>query len=407
MPTFKYIAKRENGERYEGTVEAPDRFSVYNEVRKEGSTIVSVTEAGKSSIFKTKLSDINNILGTVKTTEKISFAKNLSAMIKAGLALSRALDVIERQAHNKTFQKVVIELNNDIKKGKSLYQAMDNHPKVFSKLFVSMTKAGEESGGLAEALRTVASQMERAYTLKRKIRSALIYPAIILIAMVGIGILMLIYVVPTLTETFEELGAELPKSTQTIIAVSDFITNNMIVSLVFLIGIIAAVWFGIRTKRGKHALDFLALHIPLISVIVKEVNAARTARALSSLLSSGVDVITAISITGEVVQNSYYKVVLATAVVRVQKGDPLSDVFKENENIYPILVGEMMAVGEETGQLSVMLEDIAEFYEGEVSQKTKDLSTVIEPFLMIFIGIVVGFFAVSMIAPIYSISESI
>ncbi|MCH7529562.1 type II secretion system F family protein [Patescibacteria group bacterium] len=407
MPTFKYIAKRKDGEQYEDTIEATDRFSVYNEVRKEGNTIISVTEAKGSSIFKAKLSSINNIFSTVKTTEKISFAKNLSAMIKAGLALSRALDVIERQTHNKTFQKVVTGLNNDIKKGKALHQAMEAHPKVFSKLFVSMTKAGEESGGLAEALLTIASQVERAYTLRRKVRSALIYPTIIIIAMVGIGILMLIYVVPTLVETFEELGAELPKSTQAIISISNFITNNTVIFLIFLVGTIVAVWFGIRTKRGKRALDYTVLHIPIISVIVKEVNAARTSRALSSLLSSGVDVITAISITSEVVQNSYYKAVLTSAIARVQKGDPLSDVFKENENIYPILVGEMMAVGEETGQLSVMLEDIAEFYEGEVSQKTSDLSTVIEPFLMIFIGIVVGFFAVSMIAPIYSISESI
>lgn len=407
MPKFKYIAKRKDGEQYKGTVEAVDRFSVYNDVRKEGNTIVSVIEVKGISIFRAKLSDFNNIFGTVKITEKIAFAKNLSAMIKAGLALSRALDVIERQTHNKTFQKVVTGLNNDIKKGKALHQAMEAHPRVFSKLFVSMTKAGEESGGLAEALRTITSQIERAYALRRKIRSALIYPAIIIVAMVGIGILMLIYVVPTLTETFEDLGAELPKSTQTIIAISDFFTNNTAVSLILILSTVIAVWLGLRTRRGKRTLDYVVLHIPLISVIVKEVNAARTSRALSSLLSSGVDVITAISITSEVVQNSYYKAVLISAVERVQKGDPLSDVFKENENIYPILVGEMMAVGEETGQLAVMLEDIAEFYEGEVAQKTSDLSTVIEPFLMIFIGIVVGFFAVSMIAPIYSISESI
>jgi type IV pilus assembly protein PilC len=164
---------------------------------------------------------------------------------------------------------------------------------------------------------------------------------------------------------------------------------------------------GFKSKKGRRIFEYVILHIPVISTIVKETNSARTTRTLSSLLSSGVEVVNTLSITGEVMQNSYYKEVLKRSGKDIQKGLPLSKAFMENEKLYPILVGEMIAVGEETGQLSDMLYQVAEFYEGEVDQKTKNMSTIIEPFLMIFIGIVVGFFAISMISPIYSISAGI
>ncbi len=270
-----------------------------------------------------------------------------------------------------------------------------------------MVRAGEESGGLGNTLRVIGEQMERSYALQKKIKSALIYPAIVVSAMVVIGVLMLLYIVPTLQATFAELNAELPASTQFIIALSEFLVHNTFISLLIAGAVLLSAFFSLHTPRGRRAMDFVTIHLPLISSIAKEANAARTARTLSSLLSAGVEALMALEITEDVLQNSYYKKILRDARGNVQKGLPLSQAFSGAGDLYPVLVGEMIAVGEETGKLAEMLAETADFYEGEVERQTKDLSTVIEPFLMIFIGVGVGFFALSMITPIYSLSESI
>lgn len=402
---FHYKATKGSGEEYENTINVPDRFSVYKHIRKEGGTVILI-EKEKEGI-SLGIDFINNMFGVVKVNDKIMFTKNLSVMIKAGLSLTRALSVLERQSKNKKLKEVIKKLGTSIKGGSSFHDALSKFPKVFSALFISMVKAGEESGGLVEALNIIGKQMERAHNLKKKIKGALIYPAIIVIAMVIIGIVMLIYVVPTLSQTFNELGVELPRSTQFIITLSDFLKNNTVTALILAILIGVVLTSGFRSKKGKRVFDYLILHVPIISGLVKETNSARTTRTLSSLLSSGVEVVNALSITGDVVQNSYYKGILKQSEKGIQKGLPLSKAFIENEKFYPILVGEMISVGEETGKLADMLLQIAEFYENEIEQKTKDMSTIIEPFLMILIGAVVGFFAISMISPIYSISSGI
>lgn len=404
---FTYKAQKD-GHIYENTIDAPDRFFVYQHVRKEGGTIVSLDD-GKTGVFgfSENLKFLNNIFGRIKVSEKIMFARNLSIMMKAGLALSKALSILERQTKNKKFKNVLNKVDVSIKKGLSLNEAFSKFGNVFDPLFTSMIKAGEESGGLSEALEVIARQMNKAYILKKKIKSALIYPFIIVIAMFIIGAVMLVYVVPTLTKTFSELNVELPNSTQFVIALSNFLVNNTIIAIILIIILTIASIAGFHSKKGRRIFEYAILHIPVISTMIKETNSARTTRTLSSLLSSGVEVVSSLSITGEVIQNSYYKDILKQSGKDIQKGLPLSKAFMDNEKLYPILVGEMIAVGEETGQLSDMLHQVAEFYESEVEQKTKNMSTIIEPFLMILIGTAVGFFAVSMISPIYSISSGI
>ena len=407
MALFKYTAQTASGDTYERTLEAPDRFTVYTHIRKEGATVIEVSEEGSGNILLRFNEAVASVTGRVKESEKIIFARNLGTMIKAGLPLSRALQALERQTKNIKFKKVLQSVNADITKGIALHEALGKFPGVFSSLFTSMVKAGEESGRVVEALEVVARQMDRSYNLKKKIRGALIYPSIVVLAMIGIGILMLIYVVPTLTQTFGELDVALPRSTQIIIGLSNFMTTHTVLFLGMLIFLaVSGVW-GFRTTRGQRMFEFIILHLPVISNLVKEVNSARTARTLSSLLSSGVEIVRAIGITREVVQNSYYKEVLVRAEEVIQKGGALAEVFAQNEQLYPVMVSEMVAVGGETGKLTSMLEQIADFYENEVEQQTKDLSTIIEPFLMLFIGAGVGFFAVSMISPIYSISNGI
>jgi type IV pilus assembly protein PilC len=402
---FKYKMQKISGEIEEGVIVADDKYDFYRQIKQAGGSLIT-----SEQVVGKKLSEINISLGflsRISMHEKILFARNLGVMIDSGLAISRALTILHKQTRNEKFKKVLEDLNESIKRGESFHSSMEKHGDVFSPLFVSMVRAGEESGDLTKSLKVISDQMEKSYILRKKVKGAMMYPSIVLSVMVIIGILMFIFIVPTLTSTFIELDVEMPQSTKIVIAISDFFRYN---SITFLIGSIVFI-FGFmkasKTTIGKRVLDTVTLKIPIISEILKETNAAVTTRTMSSLLSSGVEVLSAINITKDVVQNSYYKEVLQRAEEDIQKGLPISAVFIDNEHLYPILVGEMMAVGEETGKLTTMLESIANYYEGEVDQKTKDMSTIIEPLLMVIIGAAVGFFAVSMITPMYSLMENI
>lgn len=402
---FKYKAQDSSGAFVEEFAEADDNFMLAR-LLKERDLILISAKPITGSKFTQFLNSITNF-GTVSTNEKIIFGKNLSSMLEAGLPLSRAIEVIGRQSKNKKFKFVMNSINNSIKAGDSLSGALGKFPNIFPKLFVSMVKAGEESGDLVGALGIVSSQMEKTNELKKKIRGAMIYPGVIITAMLGIGIFMLIFIVPTLTKTFTELNVELPASTQFIISLSDAFKNNTVALLVALIVFIGLIISAFKTTSGRRLLDWVFLHIPLISNLVKETNSARTARTMSSLISSGVPYLSAVEITEGVMQNSYYKNVLRKAAKNVELGLPVAKIFEENQKFYPIFVSEMIAVGEETGELGNMLMKVATYYENEVEQKTKNMSTIVEPFLMIVVGAAVGFFALSMISPMYSLVENI
>jgi len=401
---FKYKAARSDGATYEGVGEFADKITLYHELKKKGETVISAKEVRK---FSLGFSIESRFMGSVKVADKIGFAKNLGAMIEAGLSINRALSVMERQTKSKALKKVITTLIDEVSKGKELSASLQLFPNVFPSIFVSMVKAGEASGTVSESLRLSSSQMESAYLLKKKVKGAMMYPAIIICLIITVGILMLMYVVPTLSAVFKDLNTELPFATRMIIGSSDFIKENWLIAIIGAIAAGVGAYFGIRSRVGKRGLDFTILHFPLIKGMVQEVNSARTSRTLASLLSAGVDVVLAMDITKDVVQNSYYKEVIERAKGEIQKGNPISQVFSSNENLYPPFVGEMMSVGEETGKLGVMLANLATFYETEVEQKTKNLSTIIEPLLMIFIGGTVGFFAYAMLTPIYSVIGNI
>lgn len=402
---FHVTLKKEDGKEETREIEAESRFAIYGEAEKEGATVLSVEEGSKGSI----LGKINKIkFGSgVKTEERITFTKNLSAMLSAGLPLSRALAVIEKQTKNKNLKAIVENLEEDVKKGTSFYEALAKHPKIFSKLFISMTKAGEESGKLSDALHIVAQQMERSYALQKKIKGAMIYPVIILMAIVVIGVLMMIYVVPTLSNTFKELHVALPTATRIIITGSDFMSSHVALVFGMLIVVFGGIYAFVKSKFGSKIILYVSLYVPAIGELVRETMGARAARSLSSLLTSGVEMLTALSIAEEVVGDNIFGKVLAEAGVRVRKGEALSAAFIDHPKLYPPFISDMIAVGEETGKVSEMLEQIAEYYETDVQDKTKDLSTIIEPILMLVIGVAVGVFALAMITPIYSLSSKI
>jgi len=404
MEKFKFKAIGKDGATYESVRESQTKFSLYNELKAEGSSLVVATLINQD---KRWFDSLIGIFGGVPEHQKIIFTKNLGYMIDAGLPVAKSLAVLEKQVKNKRFKNVIFSLEAEIRKGKTLSDAAAMYPNVFSNLFVSMVKAGEESGKLSESLAIVGDQMDSMYKLKRKIIGAMIYPAIIISLMAVIGILMLIYVVPSITATFESMNVQLPIYTQLLISTSNFLKNNVLLSFFSLIAIILAFYFFSISKVGKHFIDFASLKLPVIGELVKETNSARISRTLSSLLSSGVAFDKAILITGDVVSNSYFKNILSEASGKVEKGETISSVFLANTHLCPDFVGEMMSVGEETGRLPSMLMEVASFYENSVDQKTKDMSTIIEPFLMIIIGVAVGFFALAIIKPIYSVMDTI
>lgn len=408
MAKFTYTGTTNEGEKVTETVDATDKYAVYEIARSNGHVVSIVTPAGGSFLKNfLNVEKINYFLSRVKQDELVIITRNLSSMLKAGLPLSRALSVIERQTKNPRVKGTIQKVRASINKGDPFHVGLEAFPETFPRLYVAMVRAGEESGGMVLALQTIAMQLERSSNLKKKIRGAMTYPIIVLIVMCIIGVLMMIYVVPTLTATFTSMNIELPLSTRIIIMTSDFFSNHGLMALMGLTGIVAGITGFAKTTVGRYVLHFTYIHLPVIGTLVKQTNSAYTARTLSSLLSAGVDVISAISITEDVIQNVHYKKILNEAAIHVEKGSPLSETFVAHENLYPILVGEMISVGEETGQISQMLVEVASFYETEVEQKTKDLSTIIEPIMMVTIGAGVGFFALAMIAPIYSIGDGI
>lgn len=403
---FHYKVKKDSGEIVEGVREADDRFVLARQMKDEGYFVIA-TQALARDEKKISWQKINNIFGRVSLREKIVFASNLSAMISAGLSLIRSLNVMERQTTNRYLKLVLKSIGEKVTAGESLSAALREHQRIFPEVFVAMVSAGEESGNLPNSLKVVSEQMSKSYELRRKIKGAMIYPAVIIVVIVVIAILMMIFLVPTLTETFRELEVDLPLSTRMVIFVSDFLSNNIILTIVGILGIVLFfIWYG-RTKLGRQSGHYLLLHLPVFGVLTKKVNAAIVMRTISSLVSSGVSMLETLKITERVVQNVYYKKLIKQATEEVQKGIGLSVVFGAKDGLFPVLVSEMALVGEETGNLPEMLMNGARFFEDEVDQVTKNLSTIIEPVLMVLIGIAVGFFAISMIGPMYSLSEVI
>lgn len=405
MSHFKFKVKKPSGEMYAGERDASDRFELYKLLRESGQEVLSVREVGDKEKFLGGI--FSNFFSRIKTVDKINMARNLGSMLQAGLPLSRALSVIERQTSVKPLRVVLGDIIAEIDKGQTFSVALGRHGDVFSPLFISMVHAGEQGGTLAESLKSIAIQMDKIHALERRVRGALTYPAVILMAMIIVAVLMFIFVIPTLTKTFTELGVDLPMTTRFIIGASEIVRDNGLLVLVMVILIaFIAVWSA-KTALGKNYLHKFFLKMPLFGSLVQEVNSARTARTMSSLLGSGVDVVGSLDITAQVVQNVHFRKVITEAKESIKKGALMSKVFGAHGDIFPTFFSEMIAVGEETGKTDEVLFNVANYYEEDVEQKTKDMSTVIEPLLILMIGGAVGFFAISMISPMYSLVNAI
>jgi len=408
MPNFIYTSKNKRGETQIGHLESKDKHELASLLRNQGLVLVSAEIAGvEKSVSYFNIKKIVQKLGHISLVEKMMFSRHLSVMIKAGLSLSQALKVLARQTKSPKFSKVINQIEDGIRQGKSFSESLVQHPKVFDNLFVSMVQVGETSGNLNEVLEILAEQMKKNHELVSRVKGAMVYPVVIIVAMIGIGVLMMILVVPQLTSVFSELNIELPLSTRIIIGLSNFLKDNLILTLIGLVLLIILIRFIIKIKKVKSILDKIFLHLPIFGPLIQKINSARFARTFSSLIESGVPIVKSLKIVSETLGNVHFKKALLDSAQQVQRGEALSIALRKYENLYMPMVTQMISVGEETGNISGVLKSLADFYEEEIDNTTKNLSAVLEPVIMIVVGAAVAFFAVSMIQPMYSMMGGI
>ena len=406
MPKFSYTAKSISGEEKTGKIDTKDVHQLSTILKSQGFILIDA--ALEKDKEKNNILNINiPFLSGVSLTDKMMFTRNLQVMISAGLSLPKALQVLALQGKSKIFKKAILDIKEEVIKGHNFSDSLKKYPNIFSELFQNMIKVGEEAGNLEEVLGILSKQMDREHELKSKIVGALMYPAIIIIAMIGIGILMLVMVVPSIAETFEDLGTELPATTQFIIGLGAFLAEKWYLSVIGTIIFVNFLWFGLKSKKIKKEIDRILLKLPIVSALIKKTNSATTVRTLSSLISAGIPIVRSLEIVSNTLGNFYYKKALSEASEKVKKGGKLSDALDHYKEIYPIIVVQMIRVGEETGETADILSKLADFFEPEVGNATKNMASVIEPILMLVVGAVIGFFAISMIQPMYSMLESI
>lgn len=391
-----------------GQREAVDAKQLGATLKQEGLLVLSAEEKkGMGAVVNFDVGEMLSRIRPVSVVEKMFFARNLSVMVAAGLPLTRALEALGREATNPKFKRVIADINSAVVKGKSFADGLHIHEKVFGDLFINMVEVGEATGKLTLVLKLLANQMKRDHSLKRRVKGAMMYPAIIMIALGGVGTLMMYYVVPTITATIKELGVPLPFTTRMIMAISDIVVNYGPYVAVGVAACVWMVWRLLKTEKGKRTFDTVVLRVPIFGPLVRKFNTARFCRTLAYLLTSGVPIIKSLDITGGVLGNSLFRNLVRGSAADIQKGKPLAAALGGNPRIFQPLVIQMIAVGEETGKISDMLLRLALFFEEEVAGVTKNLSTIVEPILMIIIGVAVGFFAVSMLQPIYGSLGSI
>lgn len=404
MSQFLYKAKNAEGELKTGKLIANSQKDLEALMSRRGLVLVSATDLGAKKKGEIKLP---KFLQKVSLVDKMLFTRNLAVMLKAGLSFGRALSILSEQTKNSYFREVLSDVSKDVQKGSSLADSLEKYPKVFNTLFVSMVRVGEMGGNLEEVLALLAMQLKKDHEVVSKVKGAMTYPAVIVVAMGLVGILMMMFVFPSLLKMFADSKTELPVTTQFLIFVSNALQNYGFYIFLGFIGLMAAFFQVIKTPGGKKVFDTIILKIPVIKGIVMKVNVARFSRTLSSMITSGVSIVQALEVISGTLGNTFYKESAADACKKVQKGLDLSEVMSEYGDIYPGMMIHMIEVGEETGSLETTLKQVAEFYEEEVDQLTSNLSSIIEPILMLAMGGAVGFFAIALIQPMYSIMETV
>lgn len=399
---FEYTATKD-GKKITGMVDASSKAAAISTLSHQNiHTITIKAVSSKSRLAKLKR-------GKVKLKDLVIFTRQLSTMISAGVPLNRSLATMQMQTSNKYFNNIIGEVAKDVEGGLNFADALNKHPDVFNEIYVNMVKAGESGGILDDILKRLAAQVEKDATMRKKIKSAMAYPTVIfgitIIAFFGI----MIFVIPKIGAIIKDLGgpdAELPIYTEIMLSISDFMRSNAIIIIIVLgLGIFVLRRY-IRTPKGKYNFHKFLLKIPIINTIIIKVALARFARTFASLMSAGVAVLEALEVTGSVIGNKVIEEELREAAKEVRNGKQLSEPLS-NSKYFPAIVSQMLAVGEETGQIDTILIKVADFYEEEVDAVIDGLSSLIEPIMIVVLGAMVGVIAASVMGPIASLSQNV
>ena len=399
MANFKYVAKDQQGKSVTATLEAKDKTSLVDLLRKKGLIIISVEEAkGKVLAATTKTK--------IKMEDLVVFSRQLATMVDSGIPLVQALDVLAEQIQKPGFRAVVAGLRDNIETGSSLSEALSHHPKIFSTLFVNMVRAGESSGMLDDILERLADYLEKTSALQRKVRSSFIYPGLVISMAIIITSILIFKVVPTFKGIFDTLGGELPMLTQMLIAFSNLARRgaHFLLAGLFLLGFIFSR--AIRTEKGRMRFDKTLLKLPIVGVLLRKVAIARFARTLSTLAKSGVPILNSLEIVSKTSGNKVIEVAVDQVRTNIREGENIAEPLTRS-GVFPPMVTRMIAVGEQTGELEKMLSKVADFYESEVDVAVNGLTSLIEPIIIAFLGVVVGGIVAAMFLPIFKITELI
>lgn len=399
MPVFRYIAKDREGNSVTGSFEASDRLDVIDLLRKKDLIIISVEEAAPGfklpliSLFKTR----------IKLDDLAIFSRQLATMVDAGITLVGALDILSEQMDNKTFRAVIIAVKHDVETGSSLSEALAKHKNIFSSLYVNMVKAGESSGMLDEILDRLAEYLEKTSALERKVASAMVYPAIVSIMALGITLLLLLKVIPVFKSIFEGFGAKLPTPTLILIAISDGLRKFFAIAAVVFIALFFVIDRYLKTEKGRIIFDKILFKLPVFGLLLKKVAIGKFTRTFSTLIKSGVPILTALEIVGKASGNKVIESAINDVRVNVREGESIATPLMKAK-VFPSMVTRMVSVGEQAGELEKMLSKIADFYEDQVDATVKGLTSIIEPFIIAFLGIVIGSIVICMFLPIFKIT---
>jgi len=400
MAIFSYTAKNNVGGTVSGDVEARNRETAVSLLKNQGFTVISIKE---------KSSDIGDFLSDLKGVpfgEVVTFTRQLSTMISAGLPISRSLEVLSNQAENKKFKKIIGEILRSVEGGSSLSASFSAYPKVFSNTYVSLVRAGESSGKLDIILKKLADNMEADRELSSKFKSAMIYPMVVMVAMVAVVIILMVFVMPKLTEMYEGMQIELPAATKFVINLSKFATKYIYIILIVVIGAVIGIRSFLSSEKGKGLISEIIIKIPVFGKITLQKDYASFSRTLSLLIGAAVPIVDALNIVSVTMSGMQLRRSIQEAARQVEKGNSLSAFFK-SDSTFPSLLGQMTSVGEETGKTDEVLERVAVYYEGEVNNLVKGLSSALEPIILVMLGIMVGFLVISVITPIYKLTSSI
>ncbi|HBO57506.1 MAG TPA: pilus assembly protein PilC [Opitutae bacterium] len=418
MPKYSYSAFDSNGKQKNGTIVASSDSEANTKLSSMGLMPTKVLQVDESSASINKKKDVGSVkikkktglaFGKVIKQEELTiFTRQTATLIQAGLPLLRSLEVMIRQEKNIRFKVVLEQIAEYVKSGGTFSDALAQHPKIFEKLFINMVRAGEAGGVLDVVLSRLAGFMEKAQRTKKKVKSAMVYPIVVVSVAIAIVVLLMIVVVPKFQSIFEDMlsGAALPGPTQLVINVSNFISGNFVVTLIGFVVFVVGGKYLLKTEVGAKISNWFALNIPKVGDLVRKVNIARITRTFGTLLSSGVPILQSITITKDITGNIFYSNALNRVHNSVRDGESLSAPM-ERESVFPSMVTSMVDVGEETGELSEMLNRIADNYDEDVDNAVAGITSIIEPVMIVFLAVVVGFIVIALFLPIVEIIKQI